>query len=299
MPTTTPILELDQFPSEIKATAKSFVRRLRADDKATHTVRTYTAALRGFVAFLLANHLPLDVTAIRPNHIQMFIDHLTATGSKPSSVVARYKGLAAFFSWCESENEIATNPMRGVTCPRPSETEREVTSLSLIQRLEGACKGKGFLRVRDKALIRFLACTGARRQEAAMVTVGDVDLQSKAVIIGRGGSVPRFCPLDQKTVRALNAYLQARRRHRDGDRDELWLGIHGPMTHSGIAAVITKSARRAGLDGVCASSIRRAFTQHWVSNGLRGSDLRRLAGWRSKSSASSWPKATTTDHVQA
>ena len=71
-------------------------------------------------------------------------------------------------------------------------------------------------------------------------------------------------------------------QHRDADRPEFWLGHAGPMTASGIAAVVRRRAKQAGLEGIHPHIFRHTFAHQWLAQGGNEGDLMRLAGWRSR-----------------
>jgi site-specific recombinase XerD len=94
---------------------------------------------------------------------------------------------------------------------------------------------------RDHALLLFLYNSGARCDEAAHLTVGDLDLGvSPAVkILGKGKKV-RLCPLWTSTAQTLRA-LTAGRAH----QHPVFLNRRGhPITRFGIYAMVSRYARQ-------------------------------------------------------
>ena len=82
-------------------------------------------------------------------------------------------------------------------------------------------------------MISLLADTGIRRGELAGLAVGDVVFERSVVVVSAGSSKSRrsrAVPFGTRTAKALDRYVRARRRHPTADRDELWLGLKGPMT---------------------------------------------------------------------
>jgi integrase/recombinase XerC len=80
-----------------------------------------------------------------------------------------------------------------------------------------ACRGKEFANLRDEALIRLFANTGARLSEVGNLAVADVDLHTESVRFHGKGAKDRRVRLGPNTVRALSRYLRARDRHKGAE----------------------------------------------------------------------------------
>ena len=98
---------------------------------------------------------------------------------------------------------------------------------------------------RDYALLLFLYNSGARANEAAHVTISDLNIEGSPAsvrIVGKGGKV-RHCPLWALTCKVI-VPLIARR----APNDTVFLNRRAqPITRSGIYALVKRSAAKAGL----------------------------------------------------
>jgi integrase len=97
------------------------------------------------------------------------------------------------------------------------------------------------------------------------------------------GRRSRTVTLSPKTAQALERYLRARRRDRYADRAELWLSERGrgPLTYSGVAQVLKRRGREAGLGELHAHQFRHTAAHAWLAADGSESDLMRVMGWRS------------------
>lgn len=95
---------------------------------------------------------------------------------------------------------------------------------------------------RDYALMLFLYNTGARADEAAHVTVGDLDLgRSPSVKIHGKGGKTRYCPLWPLTAKILAAPIAERPSH-----EMVFLNRrHEPITRFGINTLVKRNASKA------------------------------------------------------
>jgi integrase len=144
------------------------------------------------------------------------------------------------------------------------------------------CNGPGFEDRRDAAIIRLFLDSGMRRAELTGLSVEDIDLDMKVVSVMGKGRRPRPCAFGDKTAQALDRYLRVRRSHRLAHSPALWLGRKQSLTVSGIAQMIKRRAREAGIGHVNPHRFRHTFAHEWLSAGGQEGDLMRMAGWRSR-----------------
>jgi site-specific recombinase XerD len=100
-------------------------------------------------------------------------------------------------------------------------------------------------------------------------------------VLGKG-SRERALAVGRKTVRALDRYLRRRMQHRDASLPNLWLGIKGPMTPSGVRQTLKRRGREAGLGEIHPHQLRHSFAHTWLAQEGTEGDLMRLAGWNSR-----------------
>jgi site-specific recombinase XerD len=116
-------------------------------------------------------------------------------------------------------------------------------------------KGRGFLEVRDAAILRLLIDTGLRRAELTGLTVDDLDLDHEVAIVLGKGRRGRALPFGKKTAMALDRYLRARSRHANADRPELWLTQKGHLTNAGLAKMLQRRYKAGEGSGGTPASV--------------------------------------------
>jgi site-specific recombinase XerD len=125
-------------------------------------------------------------------------------------------------------------------------------------------KGRGFLEVRDAAILRLLIDTGLRRTELTGLTVDDLDLDHEVAIVLGKGRRERALPFGKKTAMALDRYLRARSRHANADRPELWLTQKDHLTNAGLADAPASLSAGEGAGGASAQ-FWHTFAHEWLS----------------------------------
>ena len=156
-------------------------------------------------------------------------------------------------------------------------------AVSTSGKLLDTCKGRDFVNVRDEAIIRLLANTGARLSEVAGLRIDDIELSLESVRYHGKGAKDRRVRLGPRTARALSRYLRARSSHRGSGLTELWLAVRGaqPPAANGVKLMLKRRGLRVGLEDVHAHRWRHTYGHQWKLAGGDTGDLMLLLGWNS------------------
>lgn len=270
-------------PADYDMLHRSFVRSLRAENAAPRTIEAYTLAVERLGEYLAGIDAELDVTDdLRREHVEGFLNALSEQGLAPATINQRYRSLMRFFGYLLEEGEIGAHPMAHIRPPKVPEHPVPVLTEDQVRALLATTKGRGFLQVRDAAILRLLIDTGLRRAELTGLMVDDLDLDHDVAIVLGKGRRERALPFGKKTAMALDRYLRARSRHSNADRPELWLTQKGHLTNAGLAKMLQRRCRQAKVPEVHPHQFRHTFAHEWLSEGGNEGDLMRLAGWRSR-----------------
>lgn len=271
-------------PADLDLLHSSFLRSLRAEDRSPRTIQTYSEAVGQLAAFLAAlDDAPATMAKVKRGHVEGFMVHLAELGRSAATLNNRYRALSRFFGYLEEEGEIPAHPMERMRPPRVPVQPVPVLTDDQLRALLADAKGKGFLAVRDTAIIRLFADTGMRRAELLGMAVRDADLgQDVAFVLGKGRR-ERACPFGRKTALALDRYLRHRARSPYAQTSErLWLARGGELNVSGLATMLRRRGERAGIGSVHAHLFRHFFADRWLAAGGNESDLMRLTGWTTR-----------------
>ncbi|MDP8930396.1 MAG: tyrosine-type recombinase/integrase [Actinomycetota bacterium] len=274
MPRTTTSEDL----THVRNYLRSWERSLRAQNKRPSTIRTYLLAARQFTDFLDARGMPTDVTRITREHVEAFIEDVLDRRT-PATAAQRYGSLRHLWRWLLEEGEIERSPMERTHPPKVPEQPPPVLRLDQLKALLRTCSGNEFEARRDNAIIRLFVDTGMRMSELVGLRLEDIDFDlDVAVVEGKGGRW-RSCPFGDKTGLALDRYRRARARHSRAGLPWLWLGARGGFGASGVAQMLRRRGREAGIGPINAHRFRHTFAHRWLSEGGTETGLMHVVGW--------------------
>lgn len=260
-----------------------WLRSLRARNLSPKTQELYLSAGRSFAGYLDAHGGPGDLRELRRGHVEDFLLTLVERGQRATTVNLTYRALQQLMKYLAQEEEIDRSPMEHMTPPVIPEQTTPVLGDEDLTRLLATCPGRTFVELRDTAVLRLLIATGGRRSEVAGLVLGDVDLDDDTVRFFGKGRKERTVVLSPRTAQALERYRRVRARDRFADRPEFWLAERGrgPLTSNGVAQIVKRRGRQAGLGELYPHQFRHTAAHAWLAADGSESDLMRVMGWRS------------------
>lgn len=278
----------------IEEAVRSYLKRRRGGTRplSKATERIYRERLVLFARFLREWGMPMDVGAIRREHVETFIEWLRTEapgregkGQKTATVSIAYRTLRTFFTDLVEEDELRVSPMAKTKQPEVYEEPPAVVRPEQFQRILKTCAGTGFEARRDKALLLVLSCTGMRRGELAGLKAADVDRDRDVVYIEARNSKMRrgrVVKLSREAALAMDRYLRVRSGHHAAAQPWLWLGRRGRLGDSGILQAVERRGREAGVTRLHPHQFRHTFAHNMLSAGMGEQDVAEIAGWRDR-----------------
>lgn len=276
----------------------SWARSLRAENKSPKTITSYTSGGKKLYDFLLSQGMPTQVTAIRREHVEAFIESVLDQW-RASTAATRYRDLQQLFRWLVDEGEITESPMARMKPPKLDQDAVPVIPDADLTALFKACGGSTFEDRRDTALFRLFLNTGGRLAEIVNLSLEEVDLDRRELYVMGKGRRGRPLPLGPKAVKDLDRYLRMRARHKHSDSPWLWLGPQGRLTESGVAQMMRRRSRQAKIPKIHPHQFRHTFSHKWLAGGGTEHDLAKLNGWSSLQMVGRYAASAATERAQA
>ena len=209
-----------------------------------------------------------------------------------ATVARMLSTLRGFTRWLHRAGHLSSDPLDGDLFRAPTRPERRPRSPDAedVERMlsaandEPGTRQRMFWPTRDAALLRFLATTGARAEEACGVLIGELDRRAERPIwrVGRSkANKTRDVPLPRSTVDAIDAWLaervqpgKERRALKARRADPLFVRADGTaFSTQALDRVVRGLAHRAGVV-LPKGAATHAFRHHYgVTLALRGVPL--------------------------
>jgi site-specific recombinase XerD len=252
-----------------------------ADGRSPRTARDYRQKLAGLAAFLGPDR---DLASIEADDLRRFVaslrqrserytDHAfrdpVAGGLSPASVAGVVRAVKRLFSFLASDGVLASNPARALRTPKlPKGKEPKAASLDDFLAMLAATAGGEPGQLRDRALLLFLADTGARVGGLVGLRLADLDLEHGAAWVTEKGEKRRAVYLTPETVEALRAWLAVRPGGNGGAVFVTLEGNHHALTRDGVTQLLRRLKARAGIDGPAnPHAFRHAFAREYLRAG--------------------------------
>lgn len=266
---------------------------VRERNLARTTQRSYRdtmALLIPFIAGMVHKQIDtLDVDHVSAENVQQFLQHLEQTRrctvTTCNQRLAVIHALARFIGQHCPEYIAWRGEIRAIPFKRTSKTSITYLEKSELDALLAAPDRNTAQGRRDYVLLLFLYNTGARADEAAQLSIGDLQLahaphrEHSYVQIHGKGKKQRLCPLWPHTASELTASVGAR-----APTEHVFLNRCGnPITRFGIHTLVERYVERvsAKMPGLAAKrvsphSIRHTSATHLLRAGV---DLNTIRAW--------------------
>jgi integrase/recombinase XerD len=252
--------------------------------------RDSLALLIPFIASKVRKNVDqLEIGHLTDEHVRQFLQYLEE--GRGCSVPTRNQRLAAIHAlahfigergpehieWC---GQIQAVPFKRAAKTSITYLEKSEMDALLEAPDRNSAQGR-----RDYVLLLFLYNTGARADEAAQLSIGDLSLaeaprreHSSVQIRGKGNKL-RFCPLWTHTVRELEVLVGEK-----APTEHVFINRSGrPLTRFGIHTMVKRHADKVGakMPGLAAKRVSPHSIRHTCASHLlrAGVDINTIRAW--------------------
>jgi site-specific recombinase XerD len=290
---------------------EDFRRHLKASRKSDGTVDLYIRHVRYLLDWLAETGRPTSAAGVGKEHLEDYFIHLGERKTrrngkegeqvKPTYVATQYRSIQQFWAWLLTEEEVDLDPFDKMKPPNAPDPEIPVMPHDAAVALLKACDGKGFINVRDKAIIRLFLDTGLRVSGLADVDEDDLDFEHDTIHVVLKGGKALTLPFGAKTSDALRRYRRARTKHPQANLTKgFWVGDKGKLSAGGVRQMLERRAKDAKIDAKSnPHAFRHLFAHEWLLNKGNEHDLARLMGWNSTKMAGRYAASAALERAHA
>jgi site-specific recombinase XerD len=164
----------------------------------------------------------------------------------PTTIKRLYACLKVLFNWSKSEGLLAVSPLATIKPPKDARHVVKALTTEQISKCLRLLNGRGFLSVRNKALLLILVDTAIRLGELINLTVDSIDLKRQVIVVN-GKTGERYVRFGNLTAKALWKYL-AHKAKLNESHNGLWCDRYGnSLSKRGIDGVFRALGKKVGM----------------------------------------------------
>lgn len=279
--------ELDQFISYLQ-----FERYY-----SKKTILSYATDLHEAKKFWQENGGFAGWKKVTERDIQIYIQHLGDRKLARSSQARQMSSLHSFYRFLTRKRIVKIDPTQTVVIRRGEKKLPQFFYQPEIKQVFDSLQGDKPLTVRNLALFELFYATGMRVSEVSGLTLPQIDLDLKTILVHGKGNKDRYVAFDDRTKNSLLNYLNNARPRllKDKDEQHVFLSNQGKaISDRGIQYVMQKTFNQAGISGkVHPHELRHTFATAMLNNGADMRSVQELLGHSSLSATQIYTHVTT------
>lgn len=251
---------------------ENFIEYLKKKGRANATILAYGKDIDQLAEFLNKRDKS-SITDVSTEDIETFKLELKKENYTAKSISRKVNSIKSLFRYLQSDKQIEDNPANQVSHPK-----YEVSPPRALTKLEyRALRDASRDDIRLSAIIEILLQTGMRIGELANLSLEDIDIPKKQVVIKAYESHSgRTVPLTNAAIKALEEYLKDRPKTQDSTLFVTKTG--NPFLVRNIRTAIDRYYKLAGIQNAKVNDLRHTFIMQQLSAGTPLTYLSKIVG---------------------
>jgi tyrosine recombinase XerC len=192
-----------------------FMRYLTVErNSSPHTRTSYKTDIRQFIDFLKSNEdqdtEEPDINSITRLDIRLWLGELSDRGLARNTIARKVASLRSFFKYCYKRGHIEKNPAHLLLVPKKESRLPKTVNPEGINRMMELAEGDSPDERQSKAILELLFGTGIRLSELVHLSLLDLNIKQKQVLIQGKGNKQRIVPLGKQALDSLIRHTESR-----------------------------------------------------------------------------------------
>ena len=218
--------------------------------------------------------------------LERFVCTLQDVGIQPRSQARIISGVKGFYKFLRMEGYMENDPTELLLTPKIGRHLPEVLTVEEIDRMIDCIDMSKAEGQRNRAIIETLYGCGLRVSELISLTLSQLYVDERYIIIQGKGNKQRLVPISPVAIEQINLYLKQTRSHQvaaRGSEDILFLNRRGSMlTRQMIFHIVKQLCELAGVRKVISPhTLRHSFATHLLEGGANLRAIQQMLGHES------------------
>jgi len=242
-----------------------------------NSITSYRNDLHRYLLFISQTLLIKDLAGISLNHIEQYLEELTAMNLSVSTLARNISSIRSFHEFAVVEGLAEANPAELIDLPQKTHNLPDVLSPDEVEAILESPDKESKAGVRDKAILETLYASGMRVSELTSLNLNNIYFEIGFIRVTGKGNKERLVPMGESAQKSLQIYLEDVRESfiskPEKTDNKVFLNQRGgPLSRMGIYNIVKAAAKRAGIDkNVYPHIFRHSFATHLLEG---GADLR-------------------------
>ena len=218
--------------------------------------------------------------------LERFVCTLQDVGIQPRSQARIISGVKGFYKFLRMEGYMENDPTELLLTPKIGRHLPEVLTVEEIDRMIDCIDMSKAEGQRNRAIIETLYGCGLRVSELISLTLSQLYVDERYIIIQGKGNKQRLVPISPVAIEQISLYLEQTRSRQiaqRGSEDILFLNRRGAMlTRQMIFHIVKQLCELAGIRKVISPhTLRHSFATHLLEGGANLRAIQQMLGHES------------------
>ena len=254
-----------------------------------NTVKSYSRDLAKLSSYFKSINIS-SYDGVDESACSGWVGSLYQNNNNPRTIHRHLSAAKGFFKFLKKNGVIRSSAFELISAPKVSSHLPEVLSPEDVEQLLNF-RPENSIEIRDLALIELMYSSGLRVSEVASINLADFEEEMTFLRVMGKGSKVRLAPIGRYAIRAINNWIEERKKFSEIDTPALFINLKGGrLTVRSIQLRLEKISIKQGLPRVNPHMLRHSFATHMLESSGDLRTIQELLGHSSLSTTQIYTK---------